>query len=219
MISFDDYGGGNAIQEMSAPIKIPPVNLPPTDQTTQPVYNDEPKESTKIKTYEEQYNLDLDGLLTSEKQKIYDKIRELEEKGTNTKDIELMIKDHLKGDEHFADWNADKAAAALEQKEKDELQEARDYENTAYQRSIADMKAAGWNTDAIGAQAGPQAGRLDTSRSEGDKERKLKLKMLYQELEVAERMGDKDRAARIAGDIMKLGGSLVNSSIQVAKFL
>lgn len=98
------------------------------------------------------------------------------------------------------------------QRELEERAHAEEREDTAYQRAIKDMRAAGWNTDGIGAQASPAAVRLDTTRSEAVKNRRLELQKLYKQLAVAISEGDKDRANAIITSIISLGGTVAKIS-------
>lgn len=103
----------------------------------------------------------------------------------------------------------------LEKKEREERDHAEMREDTAYQRAIQDMRKAGWNTDGLQPQASPTAARLDSSRStdaknraEQEKDRQLKLKMLYKELEQAVRENRKDRILELTTSIIRLGGTV-----------
>lgn len=158
--------------------------------------------------------------------------------GKNTTDI--MFKDPIKGIEKnkTADTQGEQStgteeknasqeledmlslAEKQEQKELEERRHAEEREDTAYQRAIADMRKAGWNTDGLQPQASASSARLDSSRSEGakdraeqEKDRKLKLKMLYKELDQAVKENKKDRVLSIVQSIMSLGGTITGANI------
>ena len=112
-------------------------------------------------------------------------------------------------EEQKAEKEAAEAVKSLEAKEEEERRHAEEREDTAYQRAIEDMRKAGWNTDGMSPMGSESAARLDTTRSEGEKERQLKLKMLKIELAQAVKEGDKDRAVKIQSEIIKLAGKAI----------
>lgn len=105
--------------------------------------------------------------------------------------------------EKWQEKKAEEKIKALEEKEKAELERQMSREDNAYQRAIADMRKAGWNTDGLTPQASASNAKLDTSRSEGEKERINKFKMLIRELQIAQEQGDKERENAIIIQLMK----------------
>lgn len=101
----------------------------------------------------------------------------------------------------------------LERLEREQLAHQEEREDTAYQRAIADMRKAGWNTDGLSPVGSASAATLDSSRSTAEKDRELELKKLYEELKVAVSEGNKNRTNAIITSIIKLGGSVASALI------
>lgn len=196
MLQFDTYGGSNAVVE-----NIGNKASEIWDGFTKPYKNvhnfvtrgQDPLAAQKLISGQGQQNKTADTQ---------------SEQSTSEKSESEMLEEYLN------------QAEKLEQKELEEREHAEIREDTAYQRAIADMRKAGWNTDGLQPQASASENRLDSSRSqatkdraEQEKDRQLKLRMLYKELDQAVKENRKDRVLSIVQSILSLGGTVTGASM------